>query len=94
MDLAKNRELNDIVKILIDPVSMSVKASSNMEKQGSGFLGAELVRAAMAGQVERVKELLMQGADVTYRDSDGFNAYERARDNRNQALTELLKSKN
>ena len=92
IDIAKSRELVEIEKLLTSPVTaIATTSHSNEEKQGSGFLGSELVKAAMTGQVEKVKELLMRGADTTYRDSDGFNAYERARDNRNQALMELLK---
>jgi ankyrin repeat protein len=48
--------------------------------KGNGVLGAELVRATRAGDADQVKSLLARGADVTYRDSDGFRAVERARD--------------
>jgi ankyrin repeat protein/O-glycosyl hydrolase len=89
LDLAQSREMTAIVELLTKPV-VPDKATYD-EPQGSGFLGEELIKATRAGQVERVKELLMRGADSTYRDNDGFNAYERARDNRNQVLMELLK---
>jgi hypothetical protein len=78
-----------IVELLTKPV-VPDKVTYD-EPQGSGFLGEELIKATRAGQVESVKEVLMRGADSPYRDNDGFNAYERARDNRNQVLMELLK---
>ena len=90
MDLAKQRELKDVIALLSGATPVST-LSNEEQPEGSGFLGEELVRASKAGQYESVKELLMRGADATYRDSDGFNAYERARDNRDQKLMDLLK---
>lgn len=55
---------------------------------GTGHLGAELIRATRAGNVEEVKSLLARGADVMYMDSDGFRAVDRARD---IGSTEILK---
>lgn len=89
MDLAQNRKLNEIIGILSSAAPVS-RSSTDQQPKSSGYLGVELVKAAMAGQIDKVKELLLRGADISYRDSDGFNAYERARDNRNHELMELL----
>jgi hypothetical protein len=38
-------------------------------------------KAAWRGELNKVKELLAKNADIFYRDSDGFRAIDRARDN-------------
>jgi ankyrin repeat protein len=52
--------------------------------------GPELLKAAWAGDIQNVKELLKKGADLDYRDTDGFNAIERARDNGHDEIVKLL----
>lgn len=58
--------------------------------KSSGTLGPELIRATRAANVEEVKSLLARGADVEYRDSDGFRALERARDIGNAEILKML----
>ncbi len=58
----------------------------------AGKLGRELLRAAWDGNTAEVKRLLAQKADVFYRDSDGFRAIDRARDNGHRAIVTLLQS--
>jgi len=72
----------------------SVTAPTKPEKQpteaGTGRLGKELIQAASKGNLLVVTELLAQKADVFYRDSDGFRAIDRARDNGHRAIVTLL----
>lgn len=56
----------------------------------AGKLGRELLQAAWKGDQAQVKALLAEGADVHYRDSDGFRAIDRARDNGHRAIVALL----
>lgn len=60
------------------------------EKTGTGRLGPELIRAARQGDAVETSRLLKEGADVHYRDSDGFRAIDRARDNGHKAIVEML----
>ncbi|MFW6277403.1 MAG: ankyrin repeat domain-containing protein [Prolixibacteraceae bacterium] len=53
--------------------------------------GPELVKAAWRGDVAEVQRLLEIGADLEYRDMDGFNALERARDSGHEEIVKLLK---
>ncbi len=53
-------------------------------------LDQELVGAAVSGDEEQVKQLLSKGADIYYKDRDGFRAIDRARDNGNNPVVELL----
>ena len=52
--------------------------------------GPELVKAAWRGDLKEVQRLLEIGADAEYRDMDGFNALERARDSGHEEIVELL----
>ena len=52
--------------------------------------GPELLKAAWAGDIKKVTALLKKGADLEYRDTDGFNAIERARDNGHDKIVKLL----
>ena len=62
------------------------------EERGSGYLGKELIQAVRADDMDEARRLLELGADIRFRDSDGFNAWERARDNKNKEMMELLKN--
>jgi len=59
---------------------------------GTGKLGRELLRAAWDGNLAEVKRLLSEDADVQYRDSDGFRAIDRARNNGHRAIVTLLRA--
>ena len=50
----------------------------------------ELITAAISGDEEKVKKLLQDGANIFYKDSDGFRAIDRARDNGYESIVELL----
>ena len=58
--------------------------------KAAGKLGPELLRAAWDGQTDKVRQLLSQGADPTYRDSDGFRAIDCARDSGHTDIVNLL----
>lgn len=49
-----------------------------------------LISAAITGDVEQVKQLIRQGADISYKDRDGFRAIDRARDNGYDMIVKLL----
>ncbi|KPL20385.1 MAG: hypothetical protein AMS23_11060 [Bacteroides sp. SM1_62] len=50
----------------------------------------ELIAAAISGDEEQVKKLLQHGVNIFYKDSDGFRAIDRARDNGYDTIVELL----
>ncbi len=53
-------------------------------------LDMELISAAISGNTEKVTHLIQEGANIYYKDSDGFRAIDRARDNGNNAIVEIL----
>ncbi|MFA5264777.1 MAG: ankyrin repeat domain-containing protein [Opitutaceae bacterium] len=94
-DLAAPRALSSTMVLLKKGASGATAAGSVMgalaaNEKGTGILGAELIRAIRVGNVEEVKSLLARGADVTYRDSDGFRAIDRARDFGNPEILGML----
>jgi O-glycosyl hydrolase/ankyrin repeat protein len=60
-------------------------------RRTSGRHGRELLRAAWDGDEARVRELLDDGADVFYTDSDGFRPIDRARDNGHRRIVQWLR---
>jgi len=54
-------------------------------------LDQALVLAAISGDEKQLIRLLKEGADVRYRDTDGFRAIERALDNGFESIVKLLK---
>ena len=89
VDLAQRRGLTGIVKLL---TGASAGAAGQAGQAGTGKLGRELMAAATRGDLGAVKSLLAQGADVTYRDSDGFRAIDRARDHGYDEIVTALKA--
>jgi ankyrin repeat protein len=94
-DLATSHALTTTLDLLkagpgAGPTAESTKRAPEATAKGTGVLGAELVRATRAGNVEEVKSLLARGADVMYRDSDGFRAVDRARDIGNAEILQML----
>ena len=88
-DLAQRRALTATVKLL----SSGAAATQVEAKQAtSGKLGPELIAAARAGNLVQVKALVAQGADVSYMDSDGFRAVDRARDYGHDDIVAVLKA--
>jgi len=79
-----------------EPSSATEKASpspiSSPALSGNGKLGQELLDAAWKGEIESIKKYLQEGADVFYKDTDGFRAIDRARDNGHEEIVELLKA--
>lgn len=91
--LAQGRSLNQIVEILQNKetaLSTPVPSHKELHVAPPGKYGAELLQAAWKGEVAKVKELLEKEADVFYRDSDGFRAVDRARDNGHKEIVKLL----
>jgi ankyrin repeat protein len=49
-----------------------------------------MILAAISGDELQLKRLLSEGADIQYRDSDGFRAIDRARDTGKKTIVKLL----
>lgn len=81
---ASGKTAADLTSGLVEQVA------AKQEKTGSGKLGPELNRAAREGNAAEVTRLLQQGADVYFRDSDGFRAIDRARDGGHKGIVEML----
>lgn len=88
--LAEARQLTNTVAALQTGKSVVSELQKAPTEAGTGKLGKELIRAASTGNLSAVTELLAQKADVFYRDSDGFRAIDRARDNGHRAIVTLL----
>jgi len=92
-DRAKNREAGNILYIL-ENKSLPALHETNMitddERNTNRNMHKDLQEAAWKGDIEKVKELLVKGANVQYKDSDGFRAIDRARDNGYDKIVELL----
>ncbi len=89
--LAESRQLTATLAILRTGKAANPAAAENRPADaGTGKLGRELLQAAWKGDLKLVKKLLADGADVFYRDSDGFRAIDRARDNGHRAIVSLL----
>jgi glucuronoarabinoxylan endo-1,4-beta-xylanase len=101
-DLAAARELTSIVQLLKAPPTVAkvntgarpatAAATTTMPTTRPSKLGRELLRAAWDGDAARVKELLGQGADVFYVDTDGSRAIDRARDNGHAEIVDVLRA--
>ncbi len=98
LEIARRHELETILYILENgraPGEDELSAEeSDSEKEKESRLGPELVKAAWDGDLEKVKELIEKGADLNYRDSDGFTALERARDSGHEEVVEVLVKSN
>ncbi len=88
--LAEIRQLNSTVATLQTGKTAVSTPQKGQAETGTGKLGKELIRAASTGNLLVVTELLSQKADVFYRDSDGFRAIDRARDNGHRTIVTLL----
>ena len=90
VQLAQNRQLTGTIAVLqTGQVAVSAR-QSQPAPAGNGKLGKKLLQAAWKGNKQAVKTLMVQGADVQYRDSDGFRAIDRARDNGYRSIVTLL----
>lgn len=67
-----------------------VKNGVKPEMSPAASLGPELLKASWKGDLEAVKRLLSEGADLEYLDSDGFTALARAKDNGHEKIVILL----
>lgn len=95
LDIAERMGWSDIMVVLREariPETEDNRMSGEVHRKGSGLYGIELIKAVREGRVEDVKILLDKGADIWYRDSDGFRAFDRARDNNNKELIRILKA--
>jgi ankyrin repeat protein len=97
VDRALQRNLQNVVQLLTNgSTSATEEASpsplSSTMFSGHGKLGKALLDAAWKGDSEAVKKYLQEGADVFYKDTDGFRAIDRARDNGHEEIVELLEA--
>ena len=88
--LAEFRQLTGTLTVLQTGKSAGSAPQNKSKDTGTGKLGKELIRAASSGNLKLVTELLTQKADLFFRDSDGFRAIDRARDNGHRAIVTLL----
>ncbi|MDD2380463.1 MAG: ankyrin repeat domain-containing protein [Mariniphaga sp.] len=84
------QRLSFILKNKEMPGENQVTDASSAENTDNLKYGPELLKAAWEGNIQKVKELLDQGADVNYLDSDGFSALQRAKDNGHKEIVKLL----
>jgi glucuronoarabinoxylan endo-1,4-beta-xylanase len=93
LEIAK-RTNNDTIIFILENGKLpgdDKPVDSNPQKQTESLkYGPELLKAAWEGDIRKVKELLEKGADTEYRDNDGFNALERARDNGHSEIVTLI----
>jgi len=89
--LARARGLARTVDLLEAGDAGAATDAGGEERPVAGRRGPELMRAARAGDVAKVKELLAAGADLHYEDGDGFRAVDRARDAGREEVVRLLK---
>lgn len=90
--LAESRQLTATLAILRTGKPNAKATQKPRADTGIGKLGRELLQAAWKGNLALVKKLLADGADVRYRDSDGFRAIDRARDNGHRSIVTLLQA--
>ena len=90
--LAQARALSKVVTILQNKAAAwsTPTALDTPDTTPAGKHGAALLQAAWKGDLVKVKELIAKDADVFYRDSDGFRAVDRARDNGYKEIVKLL----
>jgi glucuronoarabinoxylan endo-1,4-beta-xylanase len=84
VDLAKENNSESILYILENKKLPDIKIAKTTN------LDMELISAATSGDIDMVTYLIREGASVFYKDSDGFRAIDRARDNGYNAIVEFL----
>jgi len=89
-DLARAKQLTTTLKALAAPAAPR-PAAATPSPAAPSRLGPELLQAARAGDVQRVRELIARGADISWMDSDGFRAVDRARDAGHEEVVRLLR---
>jgi ankyrin repeat protein len=95
LDIAMQRKAEDLIGMLTGVLSGT---SASTEKSPPGKEDPEnvdkaLIMAAIAGDEIKIRDLLREGADISYRDGDGFSAVDRAMDNgHNDIVTILLEA--
>ncbi|AHM62677.1 fibronectin type III [Flammeovirgaceae bacterium 311] len=72
---------------------VNARVDAEQEPKSDGKLGRALLQAAWKGEEQEVKRLLDAGADVFFRDSDGFRAIDRARDGGHTEIVRLIQHK-
>ena len=95
LDIAMQRKAEDLIGMLTS-VPSGTSASTENSPPGTddpGNVDEALILAAIAGDEIKIRDLLREGADITYRDGDGFRAVDRAMDNgHNDIVTILLEA--
>jgi ankyrin repeat protein/O-glycosyl hydrolase len=93
LDLAEGRELASTVALLTQGAGGETsEAQTQPNVRPAGRLGRELMAATLAGDADRVRDLLARGADAGYMDSDGFRPVDRARDRNFDEIVRLLEA--
>lgn len=93
VDIAKENKSSSILFILEHkklPEANEASISLKNVKSSIPYPEKELIAAAISGDEEYVKHLLRNGVNIFYRDSDGFSAIDRARDNGYDMIVKLL----
>ncbi len=95
-EAAQARALTDIVQVIeVGPDAARAALPPLREDQPARSIddvrSQALVNAAWNGNLDRVRQLLAEGADPHWRDRDGFTALDRARDNNHTEVMALLR---
>jgi len=92
LDIARENQSASLLYIL-EHKSLPVTAQTGAQDEKPTAVPdkeKELITAAISGDEEKVKKLLQDGANIFYKDSDGFRAIDRARDNGYETIVALL----
>ncbi|TVR53080.1 MAG: hypothetical protein EA425_03945 [Puniceicoccaceae bacterium] len=95
VSLAATRNEPEVLALLrgLKPIEDALQQiRSGEDRLSDGVLGLELLQAAWRGRLDEVERLLGEGADVFYRDGDGFSALERARDGGHWRIVDLIRA--
>ncbi|MGK7396491.1 MAG: ankyrin repeat domain-containing protein [Candidatus Cyclobacteriaceae bacterium M3_2C_046] len=93
LQIAQRKDLSVVTYVLkFHELPSGYQVGASQTNKGDGRLGNELLKAAWQGEIQKVKQMLEQGADIYYVDTDGFRAIDRARDNGFDEIVKLLKA--
>jgi len=93
VDIASENQARSLLLILEKKTSSVMKSAEkfpNPDMEPVIHMDSELVIVAISGDESKLKQLLIEGADVQYRDKDGFRAIDRAKDSGNETIIKIL----
>ena len=92
LDIARENQAASLVYILEHKTLPETAQTGSEDEKPTAVPDKEkeLITAAISGDEQKVKKLLQEGVNVYYKDSDGFRAIDRARDNGYETIVELL----